>query len=202
MNPQEIEAKFYVTDLSRIKKRLREMKAQLIQPRMHEANIRYDTPEKTLRKQGHVLRLRMDNKARMTYKGPSSSGTGSISRTEIEFVVEDFELANVFLESLGFKKLFYYEKYRATYQMGKAHIMLDELPFGSFIEIEGTSEKQIKSTAAKLGLKWDTAVDAGYHALFDRIRKKRHLKFNDLAFKSFSRMKITAEDMDVQPADG
>ncbi len=201
MKPQEIEAKFHVNSLLKIKKRLREMKAQLIQKRMHEANIRYDTPELSLRQRGHVLRLRLDDKARLTYKGPGKAGSGIISRTEIEFVVEDFDLAKIFLESLGYEKLFFYEKYRSIYQLDDAHVMLDELPYGTFVEIEGAGKKHIKTIAASLGLEWEAAVEASYHSLFERIRKKLKLKFTDLSFKNFKKVRITPEELGVKPAD-
>ena len=60
-----------------------------------------------------------------------------MSRTEIEFGVDDFAKAKQFLEHLGYQSILVYEKYRTTYELDHAHIMLDELPYGNFIEIEG-----------------------------------------------------------------
>ena len=104
MNGQETEAKFYVQNLRKIELRLQELKAQLIQPRIHETNLRFDNANNDLRSSFRVLRLRQDEKARFTFKGPSEEQEGGIlSRQEIEFVVEDFESAKEFLEALGFQ---------------------------------------------------------------------------------------------------
>lgn len=198
---QEIEAKFYVSDLNRMRSRLRKARARLVQRRMYEANIRFDTPDASLRREGRVLRIRRDNQARMTYKGPGRKESGVLSRIEIEFVVEDFQSAKLFLESLGYEKLVFYEKYRATFKLGKTHVMLDELPYGSFVEIEGPDKKSIRAAADKLGLNWEAALETSYHALFDRFCRKRKLKIRDLSFKNFRKMKVGPEDLSVTPAD-
>ena len=43
-----------------------------------------------------------------------------------------------------------YEKYRETFTLEGAEIVLDELPVGNFMEIEATRE-QIRSITAALG---------------------------------------------------
>src|SRR5688572_21038830 len=120
MNGQEIEVKFHVKDLSKIEGRLHELKADLFQPRVHETNLRFDTPNHDLRHAGRVLRLRQDDQARMTYKGPSDKRDGVMSREEIEFVVEDYERAKQFIEALGYETSVFYEKYRTTYELDGA----------------------------------------------------------------------------------
>ena len=100
---QEIEAKFYVRDLKKIESRLQDLEARLIQPRVLETNTRFDLPDARLRSEGRVLRLRQDMEARLTYKGAGKSEQGIVNRTEIEFVVGDFEQAKLFLEALGYQ---------------------------------------------------------------------------------------------------
>src|SRR5688572_9897750 len=116
-NGLETEAKFYVRDLDRIKSRLEELEARLVQERILERNIRFDLPGAPLRAEGRVLRLRRDTSTKFTYKSASTKEQGVLSREEIEFEVEDFEKAKRFLEALGYEKLVYYEKYRATYAL-------------------------------------------------------------------------------------
>jgi len=198
---QEIEAKFYVKDLKQIEARLHDLKARLIQPRVHETNIRFDTPNHDLNRAQRVLRLRQDNKARMTYKDASKNVQGVLDRTEIEFVVEDFEKAKKLLEAIGYKKLLFYEKYRTTYELDNTHIMLDELPIGNFIEIEGESIDSIPEIARKLSLKWDTAIATSYSALFERVRKAKAAQIKDLSFEDFEGMQVTKEELGVRPAD-
>lgn len=209
---QEIEAKFYVMDLRRIEVCLQDLEAHLIQPRVLETNIRFDLPDGGLRSEGRVLRLRQDNEARLTYKSGSVNHQGVLSRIEIEFVVEDFEKAKQFLEALGYRKLFYYEKYRTTYEIsqtsevsqdlgGLAHVMLDELPYGNFVEIEGESIESIRAAAGKLNLKWDTAVPTSYYILFERLCAKHpHLDPTNLSFAALNGMDVTTADLDIRAA--
>ena len=202
MNAQEIEAKFHVQNLRKIELRLLELKAQLIQPRVHEVNLRFDMPDGELRNSFRVLRLRQDDIARFTFKGPSVEETGGIlSRQEIEFEVGDFDSAKHFLEAIGFQVVVFYEKFRTTYELNNTHIMLDELPYGSFIEIEGQNVETIHSIANLLGLNWDAMVKAGYHALFERVAGKYGLDVSTLSFENLEGVTIKTTDMDIIAAD-
>jgi adenylate cyclase class 2 len=214
---QEIEVKFYVRDLDGIITRLHELDTHLIQRRVLETNLRFDLPDGSLRSEGRVLRLRRDTEARFTYKGPSTNEQGVLSRTEIEFTVGDFEKAKEFMEALGYQKLLYYDKYRTTYSLDSTSllvnfrqppiglqsclIMLDELPYGNFVEIEGESSEMIRATADQLNLNWDTAIGTSYTALFERARKTLRLVFRDLSFENFAGMEVNASDLGVRAAD-
>lgn len=199
---QEIEAKFYVQNLDLIKKRVQQLGGHLVQERVLETNLRFDLPDGRLRARGRVLRLRRDTEVRLTYKGGSQNEQGVLRREEIEFVVEDFEKARQFLEALGYQKLVYYEKYRTTYQLDEALIMIDELPYGNFIEIEGNSIDLIQDVARQLNLDWSAAVPTSYHALFERARTTLKLSLEDLAFADFEGIEVHATDIGVRAADG
>lgn len=198
---QETEAKFYVRDLDRIKSRLVELDAHLTAERVLETNIRFDLPGAPLHTEGRVLRLRRDTQARLTYKSASDSAQGVLSREEIEFVVEDFEKAKRFLEALGYQKLVYYEKYRTTYELDGMLIMLDELPYGNFVEIEGETIESIQSTADKLNLDWGIAIATSYTALFERARNNLNTSIQDLSFAEFAGIRVDAAHLGVQAAD-
>ncbi len=220
---QEIEAKFYVQDLGKIEARIQSLGARLIQPRVLETNIRFDLPDGGLRSEGRVLRLRQDTEARLTYKGAGKNEQGIVNRTEIEFVVDDFEKARLFLEALGYQRLLQYDKYRTTYTLESGssshsqgvlpnirqqavglqscHIMLDELPYGNFVEIEGEDSESIHAVAEKLHLHMNTAITASYSMLFERVSKARGLTFTDLTFANFAGLKVSSEHLQVQPAD-
>lgn len=198
---QEIEVKFYVRDLKKLEARLRERKARLVQPRIHETNIRFDTADQDLGRQQRVLRLRQDEQVRFTYKGPSKNEAGVLSRTEIELTLDDFEKAKQFLEALGFEKSFFYEKFRTTYELDDLHIMLDETPLGSFIEIEGASRNSIHALSEKLDLNWAAAVGASYALLFERARRAQRLDVSDMSFENFQTNQVSAEDLGVKAAD-
>jgi adenylate cyclase class 2 len=198
---QETEAKFYVRDLSRIKSRLEELSARLIQERVLETNIRFDLPGAPLRAEGRVLRLRQDTAARLTYKSASQNEQGVLSREEIEFKVEDFEEAKRFIEALGYQKLVYYEKFRTTYELNETLIMLDELPYGNFVEIEGETVEAIQTIARQLHLHWRCALATSYNALFDRARQSLNLSAQDLSFAEFANINVAAADLGAQAAD-
>ena len=198
---QETEAKFYVRDLSGIKSRLVIMGARLVQERILETNIRFDLPGAPMRAQGRVLRLRRDTSTKFTYKSASTNEQGVLSREEIEFEVEDYEKAKRFLEALGYQKLVYYEKYRTTYEWNDTLIMLDELPYGNFVEVEGSTVDDIRAIADSLNLNWETAIATSYNALFDRVRTALNVSLQDLSFAEFADIKVEAAHLGVVAAD-
>ena len=198
---QETEAKFYVRDLSRVKSRLDELGARLVQQRILETNLRFDLPGAPLRAEGRVLRLRRDTGTKFTYKSASTNEQGVLSREEIEFGVDDYEKAKLFLEALGYQKLVYYEKYRTTYESNNTLIMLDELPYGTFVEIEGSAVDAIRVMAEQLNLRWDTAIATSYNALFDRARQSLNLTLEDLSFAEFADIKVEAKHLRVRAVD-
>ena len=218
----ETEVKFCVFNLLQVEVDLRRLKAHLVGPRTLEVNLRFDTPAGDLQRAGRVLRLRKDDAARLTYKDNNQHLAGAVTRREIEFVVDDFDSARQFIEALGYEVVFVYEKYRTTYALSsqtsevlrdlrglEAHIMLDELPYGYFVEIEGELEI-LRPIADGLQLDWDKAIPASYHSLFDRLHKSRKLTFRDLTFENFASacgtgagkgLKISPEDMMIEYAD-
>lgn len=202
MNGQETEVKFFVKDLQQVEMRLRELKAHLIQPRIHEINLRFDTPKNTLQREFKVLRLRKDSEAKFTFKGPNEENKdGVLRRKELEFIVGDFDTAREFLEALGFRIVAFYEKFRATYEWNGIHIMQDELPFGKFVEVEGEDIIALRQTAEFLGLRWESSVKEGYLALFERIAKIYNLTPGQLSFEALASVKVEPDDMQITFAD-
>lgn len=202
MNGQETEVKFYVVDLVRIETRLVELGASLIQPRAHEINMRFDTPDRSLRREGKVLRLRQDESAKMTFKSGTTANNGILSRREIEFGVESFTAARQLIESLGYEVILFYEKYRRTYELKGLHIMLDQLPYGDFVEIEGEDVESIQQAAGEIGCHWEAAITSSYSALFERVATARGLNPAELTFAAFSGGKPDAKELSVKQADG
>jgi adenylate cyclase, class 2 len=196
----EIEVKFYVQSLPRLRDRLIQIGGRLNSPRTHELNLRFDAWAGDLLKSGRLLRLRSDQRVRLTYKDESRIENGVIDRRELEFGVDDLSAARQVLEALGFQVIFTYEKYRTTYELEDATLMLDELPYGNFVEIEGVRES-LEPLAARLGLNWQAAIPRSYHALFRHLRDSRKLQFENLLFEYFSALDIQPGDLGVIPAD-
>ena len=201
MNGQETEVKYYVSDLKRVEERIRTLGGRLIQARVYEVNLRYDLPDGSLRQGGKVLRLRQDERTRLTFKGPSQRSDGVLSRAEFETALDDFESGKNILEALGYIPVATYEKYRSTYEMGEVHIMLDELPYGDFVEIEGLDIPNLQKASKELGLDFSAAIPASYLALFEGLCQQRGLDPTQLTFTALKGLQIEPGELSVHPAD-
>lgn len=201
MDNQELEVKFLVSDLLGIERKVKSLGAELCQPRVHEVNLRFDTPEGSLRARESVLRLRQDTEVHLTYKGPSHSYGGARLRQEIEFTASDFEKARAFLEALGYQITMMYEKYRTTYDLVGVKIAFDSLPYGEFIELEGPDPASLRWVNQKVGLDWNAQVLASYSILFEILKEEQGYSFRDLSFENFHGLVITPEMLHAKPAD-
>jgi len=196
---QEIEVKFYVANLFEINNRLCCIDAELKQERTLLVNDRFDTAEGTLQQTGKVLRIRSSSTHQLTYKEKTSSPE---KRVEIELDINNPETARRFLEALGYSRFSQYETYRETFCVGDVSIMLDELPFGTFVEIEGPSIQEIEDMAQKLRLNWEKRVQKSYIELFLHLRKEWPFTFNEATFENFKGLPAVLPcDLDLEPAD-
>jgi len=200
-NNQEIESKFYVSNLAAIETRLVALGATCIAPRGFEYNLRFDNQAGSLQRQQKALRLRKSDDMRLTFKGPGERIGGALSRTEIEVVINDFDSAQKILEALGYRVIATYEKYRAMYTLGVSMITLDELPYGRFVEIESETPQEIQALAKELGLKPEAAIPASYLGLFTQLKSALDLPAKNLTFWEFENIHLTATDLGVEPAD-
>jgi adenylate cyclase class 2 len=190
--PTETEAKFYTPDLKALEQRLREAGASLKAPRVFERNVRYENADQTLSQQGLVLRLRQDTRVRLTYKEPGEEKPDMSSRPEWEVEVSDFEAMDTILGKLGYTPYLIYEKYRTTYELEGAEIVLDEMPYGHFTEIEG-EEDTIRALVKTLGLQEATPQPSSYVRLFDQVKQALNLSFQDLTFKNFEGITVPGD---------
>jgi adenylate cyclase class 2 len=102
-----------------------------------------------------VLRLRRVDKrssAILTYKERFPARSDIKQQREDETRVDDPDAMELILEALGFTPGLIYEKRRETWTLGKTEIVIDELPFGLFMEIEG-AEQDIRDIESKLAVK-------------------------------------------------
>jgi adenylate cyclase class 2 len=77
-----------------------------------------------------------------------------------------------------------YEKFRSTYQLAGAEVVLDEMPYGNFIEIEG-APAAIEVCVTQLGLSQHERILASYVDLFNIVKTALGLDFRDLSFTNF-----------------
>jgi adenylate cyclase class 2 len=195
----EVEVKFLVSDLAEIRERLAKAGASLLRPRTFEMNARYDNAGQELMHQGKLLRLRQDEIARLTYKGEPQEAVISEARVreELEIEVGDFAMTAAILERIGFEKQQVYEKYRETYELDSVEIVLDEMPYGDFVELEG-AEVAIRDVAGKLALDWNDRILENYLALMARLKSYHDLPFDDLTFANFAGLDVSVADLFAQ----
>lgn len=187
----EHEIKLYVRDLAAVERRLMAAGAALTAPRVLEVNSRYENADGTLTASSKVLRLRRDARIRLTYKdehGIPLPGGGR-TRFEAEVEVSDFDAMAAILDKLGFRPYMTYEKYRTTYTLDETEIVLDEMPYGTFVEIEGEPDA-ISAAVTRLELADAPPIPMGYAVLFERIKAALGLDFPDLTFANFASVTV------------
>ncbi len=161
-----MELKFVDADHASIRGRLVEASARRISG-YFERNTVLDDPGRTLFKRSALLRLRQAGKTTMTVKRIPSlipdSGKAKVYE-EYQTEIADFDEMLSGLRILGYSPVFRYEKYREKWFFLNCTICLDTLPFGDFVEIEG-SEDSILNCAVQLGLAMEHASKKTYHEL-------------------------------------
>ncbi|MCA9952471.1 MAG: class IV adenylate cyclase [Anaerolineales bacterium] len=192
----EVEVKFLVANLAEMRRKLLLAGAVLKKARVYERNIRFDTPDEVLLQKWQLLRLRQDTAVRITFKSPVIEDLTSEAkvREELEITVDDFDTAVTIFKRLGFHPIQVYEKYRETFQLGDVEVVLDEMPFGNFMELEG-SEFEIKKTVTALNLEWNKRILGNYLGLMSELKAFHNLPFNDLTFANFQDTAVTIADI-------
>jgi adenylate cyclase class 2 len=190
----ETEVKIYLPNLGAMQRSLESAQAGMVKPRLFERNLRYENAERSLAPNGIVLRLRQDDRGRITYKGPAITheATGISTRAELETEIGDITIMDAILQKLGFQVSLIYEKYRTTYELHGAEIVLDEMPYGNFMEIEGESGA-IEQVLHMLNLSETPRIIGSYVVLFEAVKTALGLDFRDLSFANFAGIHVPAE---------
>jgi adenylate cyclase class 2 len=189
MEALEIEVKFYLPDIESMQQRILALGAES-KGRVFENNVRYEDENNTLIRKKSLLRLRRNAKTILTFKSsPPVASTEFKVFNELEVEVSDFETMERILENLGFHPEQTYEKWRETFILNQTGFYLDTMPYGTFLEIEG-SETNIRTYAASLGLNWQKRILLNYLEIFEIIRQPLSLNFPDLTFKNFENIRV------------
>lgn len=204
MADRELEIKFYLTDKASLQDRLAQLGGRIKHPRVNEWNLRFDTPGRTLSAQSQALRLRKDERVRLTYKGSPDTSGEITNRVELEVTVSDFETTRRIFEALGYQVMVIYEKFRTTWEYAGAEIVVDELPVGDFCEIEAGNEGVIRRVASDLNLAWEQRITTSYLGIFDLLREALALPALNLTFSDLAHIPFTSRDLakvHIHPAD-
>jgi adenylate cyclase class 2 len=170
----EIEVKFRVPDPAALTRLLKNAGFHEETPRTFERNILYDTPDRRLRAQQAILRVRKyGNRWIVTHKRlPRNYDPASPHkhREETETEVQNGEAIGQIFSQLGFQPAFVYEKYRTEFSDPAGHCVLDETPIGVYAELEGPAQ-WIDETSRKLNIDPVELITLSYGRLFDQWRK-------------------------------
>ena len=185
MTSVEIEVKFRVENGEALEEHLRQLGFRCVTPRTFERNVLYDTPDRRLRKEQSILRIRKyGDRWVLTHKclpRDNDPQARHKHRIETETEVADGQaLGAIFLE-LGYQAAFTYEKWRTEYADATGHCVLDETPIGYFAELEGPAE-WIDAMAGRLGLEPSALMTLSYGRLFDVWREETGSSASDLTF--------------------
>lgn len=133
----ETEKKYRLTEAQKtfVNDALREVKAEYVGEDFEENTI-YGGG--ALDEKRAVLRIRKtEKKTILTFKQRISNAENVKQQIEHETEVIDAEEITKIVENLGFRPHLVYEKRRKTWKFRSVEIVLDTLPFGEFMEIEG-----------------------------------------------------------------
>ena len=151
---REIEVKIEVPDADQVARRLEALGATLVVPRSFEDNRLFDLADLALARAGRLLRLRICNgRGILTGKGPAPADAATSAykvRTEEEAEVTDVEGLVKALAAAGLEARWRYQKWRREYRLAGASVVVDEIPHGTFVEIEA-EPGVIDDVAARLG---------------------------------------------------
>ena len=182
--PLEIEVKFHLPEIKPVRDSLLDIGAKNC-GRIFETNIRFEDVSNSLRKQGILLRLRKDDRIRLTFKSsPSHPDTQFKVHRELEVEVGDFDTCHSILNGLGFHQEQTYEKWRETFVLNNTKFLIDTMPYGVFLEIEG-QKSSIRKNADRLGLNWKKRILLNYLEIFEVVQREEGLDFNDITFENF-----------------
>lgn len=183
--PVEIEVKFRVSDPAELTCRLQSAGFHEETPRTFERNTLYDTPDRRLRAQTAILRLRkygdrwiVTSKCLPRHNDPSARHK---HRDETETEVKDGEAIGHIFAQLGFQPVFIYEKWRTEFADSTGHCVLDETPIGVYAELEGPPE-WIDATGRRLGIDPRELITLSYGRLFEEWRQQTGSQAQNLTF--------------------
>ncbi|MEJ2368324.1 MAG: class IV adenylate cyclase [Acidobacteriota bacterium] len=179
----EIEVKVPVEDLAVLRTQVEKLAYPRTRERHFEANTLFDYPDRSLSASGCLIRVReTTDGALLTFKGRVVQHDRYKMRPECETNCDTPQAVKTILQNLGLRAFFRYEKYREEYKSEDVSVCLDELPFGSFLELEGTPEG-IERVAAALGLDDKTFEKRSYAAIYAEMRRAAGKPFGDIVFE-------------------
>jgi len=148
-----------------IKEKLESAGAKLVKPEFMQKRVVFNLPAG--HEKAHAwLRVRDEqDKITMSYK---ETGTSKIDdQKEICLEINDFKAGEEFLKSIGCEKKSYQETKREIWELDGVEICIDEWPFlEPFVEVEGKSEKEVKTVSEKIGFDYSKTLFCGVTPIY------------------------------------
>lgn len=183
---KEVEIKFRIESIGRLRRQLRSAGFHVITRRTHEVNALYDLPGYPLRQRGELLRLRQyGSKWILTHKAKAQAGRHKV-RVERETEVESGPEMDAILRALGLTPAFRYEKFRAEWSDDRGHVVIDETAIGNFGEIEGPAA-WIDRTAKRLGVNSSQYITQSYAELFFAWKRRTRSPAREMTFATIAK---------------
>jgi len=184
MGINEIECRFLEIDKDALIKKLRNLGATDKGEKTLDETIVYDPEFKWRDEQKFVRLRRAGDKTYLTYKDHSvHSVDGTI---EVEFGVDNYEKAEMFLKKIGLVIFRRQQKIRHTFQLEKVTVDIDQWPkIPVYVELEGNSEKDLKAAASILGLRWE---NADFHGARWVIENKYNIPVSKMRWFTFDKV--------------
>jgi predicted adenylyl cyclase CyaB len=174
----EIEVKILDIDPKKVVAKLKSLKAKKIEQGILRSTL-FDYPDGRLMKGLSFIRVReFTDRTELVLKLPTKKGRCK-SMEEIEMTVGDYATAVRMFTAIGLEPFAEYEKYRATYKIGKIKFEFDKMPgVPWFMEVEAQSEKDVKKGVGLIGFSMGrtTNIDGG------RVSKKYGVSTKFLTF--------------------
>ncbi len=168
----EIEKKYRLNPQRRdeLKRELEACGAEFV-GREFEENTIYSNDQ--LRETGSIVRIRTtDKRSILTFKRRIENQFDVKQQIEHETEISDAPAAEAIIAELGLKPILVYEKYRDTWNFRTVELVIDELPFGDYMEIEGTVTA-IKEAEILLGIEDLETEHETYPRLTARLGERK-----------------------------
>ncbi len=178
-NYREIEARFLEVDKGKLIKKLTGLGAEDKGEELLKELIFYDKSLRWQYEEKKFVRIRQTKEGIfLAFKHNQEAIADGTE--ELEFKIDNFEKARQFLKEIGLIEYREQEKKRHKFILNNVTLDIDTWPtVPTYVELEGSSEKDLKAVAKLLNLDWSNVVfeapryiiEIRYNIPFSRLKK-------------------------------
>jgi len=155
----EFEAKFFPINKEEIRKKLKDLGANLVFSERKMKTVLGDKRNNPGLDCDYIRIRNESNLIRLSVKIHAEEGGKLIDQKETYVEVNDFDRTVEILKRLGLKLTYYQEKLRETWEYDGAEVVIDTWPgLEPIVEIEADSEKKVQEIAKRMGFDWDKKI--------------------------------------------